>query len=195
MTDLTTTKKDNLWPEPSITRRGVPVYEASPFCPSVQLKTKRITNKRGDMMLINNSGEIAAPIAGFWESEEVDSTQFIKLYVGGVKALSELTSAGTKVFEIMYQRLQEEIGRDKIYLSWSSIDQHKTPLSESVFRKGLRELIEKRFLAPTVDQCWYWTNPDFVFNGDRLAFVKEYRRKGTKLIDPNQQQLELKQDD
>jgi hypothetical protein len=24
---------------------------------------------------------------------------------------------------------------------------------------------------------WYWINPDFVWNGDRLAFVKEYYRE------------------
>lgn len=25
--------------------------------------------------------------------------------------------------------------------------------------------------------CWYWVNPDFMWNGDRLAFVQEYYRK------------------
>lgn len=27
--------------------------------------------------------------------------------------------------------------------------------------------------------CWYWVNPNFIWNGDRLAFVKEYRKKAT----------------
>ena len=26
----------------------------------------------------------------------------------------------------------------------------------------------------------YWVNPDFIWNGDRLAFVKEYRKASSK---------------
>ena len=29
---------------------------------------------------------------------------------------------------------------------------------------------------------WYWVNPDFIWNGDRLAFVKEYRKINHKKI-------------
>ena len=65
-------------------------------------------------MLVNsNTGEIQTQIAGFWEAEEVDSTKFVKLFVRGVKALKELTGAGTKVFEVLYLRVQENIGKTK----------------------------------------------------------------------------------
>ena len=37
--------------------------------------------------------------------------------------------------------------------------------------------MDKGFIAPAVGTGWYWLNPDYMWNGDRLAFVKEYRKK------------------
>ncbi len=122
------------------------------------------------------SGEITAQIAGFWEAEEVDATKFVKLFVKGVKALKELSGAGTKVFEVLYLRVQEAIGKDQIYMAFSSVDQVLTPMGNATYDRGMRELIEKGFIAATPSQGMYWLNPSFVWNGDRLAFVKEYRK-------------------
>lgn len=163
------------------TRRGVALHTVNPFIFDVTTKTRRITNKKGDMELINKeTGEVHAAIAGFWESEEVDSTKFVKLFVQGVKALKELSGSGTKMFEVMYQLVQESVGRDRIYISFSSIDQALTPMSEATYTRGMRELVEKKFIAATTSQGLFWLNPSYVWNGDRLAFVKEYRKKSDK---------------
>lgn len=163
------------------TRRGVALYEKNPFMVEVTTKTRRVTNKRGDMMLVNNeTGVIQSNIAGFWEAEEVDSTKFVKLFVQGVKALKELTGAGTKVFEVLYLRVQENIGKDRIFMALSEVDQALTPMSHATYKRGMAELIEKGFFAATPTQGWYWLNPSFVWNGDRLAFVKEYRKASSK---------------
>lgn len=104
-------------------KRGLAKYEHNPFVAQAVANTKqgvkRITNKDGDrMMVVNeNTGEIIAP-AGFWQSQEVDKTQFVKLYVNGVKAFRDLTGAGTKVFELLYLKVQEAIGKDFLYLSF-----------------------------------------------------------------------------
>ena len=159
------------------TRRGVALYEKNPFLIEVETRTRRVTNKRGNMMLVNSeTGEIQNNIAGFWEAEEVDSTKFVKLFVRGVKALKELTAAGTKVFEVLYFRIQENIGKDKIQMAFASVDQTTTPMSEATYSRGMREILEKGFIAATPVQSMFWINPSFVWNGDRLAFVKEYRK-------------------
>jgi hypothetical protein len=185
------------------TRRGVALFEENPFMLDMTTKTRRIVNRRGDMELINReTGEIAAPIAGFWEAQEVDSTKFVKLFVAGVKALKELTGAGTKVFEVLYQNIQEEaIGKDQIYLSFFNVDQALTPMSQATYKRGMSELIAKGFLASTPNQNWYWLNPSYVFNGDRLAFVKEYRKasspkglKDDKTVDMFTEALALPQE-
>ena len=176
------------------TRRGVALYDKNPFMVEVTTKTRRVTNKRGDMMLVNNeTGVIQSNIAGFWEAEEVDSTKFVKLFVQGVKALKELTGAGTKVFEVLYLRVQENIGKDRVFMALSEVDQALTPMSEATYTRGMRELIEKGFIAATPTQGWYWLNPSFVWNGDRLAFVKEYRRalSKTKAAETDTRTLDL----
>lgn len=136
-------------------------------------------------MVMNDSGEIVAPVAGFWHAEEVDKAKFIKLYVNGVKAFKDLKGPGTKVFELLYLEMQRNIATDRIFMSFTAVDQTLNPISPATYKRGIAELIAKNFLAPTPVQGWYWLNPDFVFNGDRLAFVREFRRKGASLLTPD----------
>lgn len=170
--------KKNLLPK---SRRGLEKYKTNPFVSKSALptKTKRLTNKHGDMMIVGkDTGEIIAS-AGFWHAEEIDSAQFVKLYINGVKAFKELTGAGTKVFEILYLEVQKGIGKDVIWLSFLEVDQAVTSMSKATFMRGMKELIEKRFIAESTTQNKYFLNLDYMWNGDRLAFVKEYRRKPT----------------
>jgi hypothetical protein len=165
------------------TRRGITLYQENPFIPSIALHSRRVTNKRGDMSLINNkTGEVVTSIAGFYETKAVDSTRFLKLFINGVKALAELSNAGCKVFEMLYMEIQDNIGKDSVYLSYSGLDKYEIQLSERTFRRGLSELIEKRFIAPMPAVSCYWVNPDFIWNGDRLAFVQEYYKVDNQTI-------------
>lgn len=163
-------------------RRGEIQYSSNPFISNAVANTKvgvkRISSKGGEQMLVinQNSGEVIAP-AGFWHAQEVDRSQFVKLFVNGVKALKELTAAGTKVFEILYMRVQENIGKDVVYISYLDIDQALTPMSESTYMRGMKELVVKGFIAETIVSSKYFINPDYMFNGDRLAFVREFRVK------------------
>ena len=125
-------------------RGSRPIYEVSPFVPNVKVRTKKVTNKRGDMMLVSSeTGEIAAPIAGFWEAKEVDDEAFVKLFVNGVKALAELSPAGTKAFSVLYEALQSAIGKDRVYVSFNTVDQNKIKMSRATFTRGFTELVER----------------------------------------------------
>jgi len=163
-------------------RRGKSLHPTNPFVGDALASTKqgvrRISNKDGNRMMVvsEETREFIAP-AGFWQAQEVDKTQFVKLYVNGVKAFKDLTSAGTKVFEVLYIEVQKNIGRDKVYLNFITLDEDVTPMSEATFNRGVKELVEKDFIASTPAIGWYWLNPDYMWNGDRLAFVKEYRKK------------------
>lgn len=173
-----TVRKKNI----AVPMRGKSIlYEENPFVMSMTTKTKRVINKKGDMALINTgTGEIQSEIAGFWESHVVDDTKFIKLFVKGVAALKELTQSGTKVFEVLYMNVQTSIGKDKIYMSFRSVDQDVCPMSEATYTRGLRELVEKKFLAAAPDIGQFWLNPDYIWNGDRLAFLTEFRKASAK---------------
>ena len=181
-----------------VSKRGNVRYEINPFMSNVIGNTKtgnrRITNQTGDSMVIVNqgTGEIVTAATGFHHVEMVDKTKFIKLYISGVKAFKGLTSAGTKAFELLYIEMQENIGKDYVHMNFI---RYKDFLSKTTYIRGMGELIDKEFIAETEEQGKYFTNPDFLFNGDRLAFIREYRigtsRQTTqeKLEDAGQQRL------
>jgi hypothetical protein len=84
---------------------------------NLQTREKRVTNKRGDMMLVSNEGEIVSNVAEFWQAEAVECTKFIKLFVNGVKAFAELSNAGARVFELLYIEMQNNIGKDRDFFA------------------------------------------------------------------------------
>jgi hypothetical protein len=175
-----------------LSRRGAEKHTHNPFISGAAANTKtgvkRISNRDGNRMLVvsEQTGEIVAP-AGFWQAQEVDKSQFVKLYVNGVKALKDLTGAGTKVFELLYLEVQKNVGKDSVWLNYTMLDQDTVQISRTTFFKGMKELVEKGFIAESTTQSRYFINPDFMWNGDRLAFVKEYRLKRRK-ADPAQHQ-------
>ena len=165
------------------TRRGVELFETNPYIVDASGNTNEGTKRRAiksedgsQLMITTQAGEVVAP-AGFWQTQEVDKTKFVKLYVNGVKAFTNLGAPGAKMFEILYLAVQSAIGKDKVFLTFLGVDQSLSPISESTYTRGMKELITKKFIAPSVLQGWYWVNPDFMWNGDRLAYVKEYRLK------------------
>lgn len=164
-------------------RRGMKKYRSNPFVDGTCMRqgVRKISNPAGDKLMVvsGETGEIVGP-AGFWQTQEVDKSQFVKLYVNGVRAFKELTGAGAKVFEILFIEMQKNIGKDKIYLTFQSINQEVSPMSEATFYRGLRELTQKKFIADCVEPGMFFINPDYLWNGDRMAFVKEFRVKRSK---------------
>lgn len=166
-------------------RRGHEIFEKNPFIGNALANTKnrirKITDKSGNKMMVVDpgTGEVMQTPAGFWYGEEVDRTQFVKLYINGVKAFKELTSPGSKVFELLYLEIQKQIGKDRVFMAFGEVDKGVYPMSKATYQRGLKELVEKGFVAPSRTQGWFFINPDYMFNGDRLAFVKEYRLKTT----------------
>lgn len=165
-----------------VTRRGVPIHPENPFMEqgAIQTRAKRVFNKAGDMALVcKDGGETISNVAGFVTVHEVDSAKFVKLFVQGVRALKELTASGTKVFEVLYNKMQDATGKDLVYMGLSAIDQSVTPMSKATYMRGMSELIEKKFIAATPNQGLFWINPAFVWNGDRLEFLSTYLRRPT----------------
>jgi hypothetical protein len=173
-------------------RKGRTVYAENPFAKElvVPVRTKKYSNTSGEKMMLvsQDTGEIRP--AGFWTAKKVDEEQFVKLFAKGVKAFADLTNAGVKVFELLYIEIQKNINQDKIYLSFDPSFEEKG-LSERSYYRGLNELIEKNFIASTVKVGWYFVNPQYLWNGDRLVFAEEFvkvkntqtKREDTKTID------------
>ncbi|MFU9139239.1 replication protein [Erwinia tasmaniensis] len=78
------------------------------------------------------------------------------------------------MFEILYRTVQEFKDTDRVFLTYELVDQNLVKISESTYYRGMKELVNKGFIAEKTVQNSYFINPDFIFNGDRLSFVKSY---------------------
>ncbi|MBS4433299.1 hypothetical protein E2566_07955 [Pectobacterium punjabense] len=157
----------------------------NPFCFETELKIetrkKNLTVSRGTE-LIERRDTGKSYFANIVHTQEVDKEEFIKLYTSQIKSYFDLTKTAYKVFFIFLRIYQDAIGKDHFYLSCKKamslaekIDHFA--LSESIFYRGIKELIEKRIIAKTNEKNWYFINPAIVFNGDRARFVSEIVKK------------------
>ncbi|EOW5564142.1 replication/maintenance protein RepL [Escherichia coli O152:H2] len=167
-------------------RRGLPRHIKNPFLNDTNIHTKtgirRITTGKDRLAVVNeNTGEQVGH-GGFFQSMEVDKTQFVKLYVDGVSAIEGLSSSGKKVFKILYLAIRDnkDTDTDTILMSFDIVDQEIVKISRTTYFKGMKELADKKFIAETMIQNYYFINPDYMFNGDRLTFMKTYYLKGKK---------------
>jgi hypothetical protein len=139
--------------------------------------------------------------------EEKDDAEFVKVFAAGVAANYDLTRTGQRVFQAVlgeYQNTPMNGGfADAVYLSWfgDGLSGRDIGMSEKTFQRGLREMLAKGFLAPKVPNV-YWVNAALFFKGDRVAFIKEYRRRSSKkaqqaaeLEEQGQQRLDMGADE
>ena len=141
------------------------------------------------MIVDNSTGEIKGIGGmGFWWQEEVDASRFVKLFLDGIKQACNLSKSGMQIFELVYHQMRENPGNDKIELSQYLA--HDRGL-ESNARSGAAcgNCWKKQFLYRSTSDGVFFINIRFMFNGDRLAFVRTYHLKESG------QQAELPLDD
>ena len=101
----------------------------------------------------------------------------------------DLSAQGIKAFTVLMWAIQNRsISKDEIYLDTHTredfIEAHQGSekhlrLSQPTFARGLAELTKAQIIAKTIRQGAYWINPNFVFNGDRVAFTTLIERKNS----------------
>ncbi|EPI9236239.1 hypothetical protein ACTD34_004674, partial [Yersinia enterocolitica] len=55
-------------------------------------------------------------------------------------------------------------------------------LSNPVYYRGIKELIDKKIIAQSKSKYIYYINPAVLFNGDRAKFIEEIRVKEEKKL-------------
>ena len=166
-------------------KQGLPIYKSNPSVPDrssiTRHKKQRFGDERRGFVVDQHTGEVlSVGGAGFYEFQEVDDTKFVKLFLAGIKQAVGLSKSGLALFEIVYNQLQEKPGDDTVMLSYFLVSEKIEGLNERTYQRGLRELLSKEFLFRSPADGMYFVNIKFMFNGDRLAFVKGYQRAGTR---------------
>ena len=126
--------------------------------------------------------------------KRVDQTQFIKLFTQNIKLAFELTQAGQKALYVLFWAIQQGINKDKVTLDQLTLRDFlevypELTMSISTFWRGLSELVKSQIIAMTERKGDYFINPNFAFNGDRVAFTTvlevEKRKKREKVESEN----------
>ena len=126
----------------------------------------------------------------------VDSDPFVKLFTAELDRFFDLTPTALRITTILIQTLGRiRIGDgDQVYLTERSISdamqEHGVkPPTTSTFYRSMDELIQKGFIAPSTQTPLYYINPAIFFNGDRVRFVTEIRKKKKKAVENSSQRL------
>ena len=147
----------------------------------IEVKRKRVKTGAGRDLLDPSTGEIVG-VAAIYTMEDKDDEEFVKVFSEGVRASFGLSKTAHRVFQVVLDQYQGTPMRggyaDSVYLAWfdGGLSGQRIGMTDRTFQTGLKELLAKGFLAPRSPNL-FWVNPTLFFKGNRVAFVKEYRRK------------------
>jgi len=177
-------------------------YDHNPFTENmnVPLARKNIHLSRigkDDNVLVNQqTGEIQGTHVTTYK--RVDSEQFVKIFTANIALTFDLKAAGIKAFNILLWVIQSKaIDKDVVALDkWVLADflqEHSdreppVKLSLPTFWRGLAELERSQIIAKSLRAGFYYINPNFCFNGDRIAFTTVIEKRELK---EEQQEFDL----
>lgn len=161
--------------------KSAPIYEQSPFMDKGNLRnlpktTRQMQAPKRAAVFEPATGQQIGECDGFYRKTEVDATQHIKLYLEGIGALSRLSKPGLAVFQTLYCQMLKHVAKDKVAMT-PQIAKKLRNISQSVYFAGMTQLIEAGFIAKSDETPFYWINPAYIFNGNRLRFVQDYDLK------------------
>lgn len=167
-------------------------YESNPFLEnmSIPIKGKQVKlspmGKNENIIVNQRTGEASGTHIVTYK--KVDTEQFVKLFTSNIALTFNLTSAGIKALNVVVWSVQnsalekdqlylDSITRDKFILAHNEDGTKNLKLGTSVFMKGLAELCKNKIIAKSLRKGIYFLNPNFIFNGSRLAFTTLIEKK------------------
>lgn len=168
-------------------------YSTNPFWPGTNIETRmKRTRLQGDQQIVVNLR------TGLYEGQaemvkayEVDSDQFIKVFVATMMVFFEVENSGRKVLEYAMLESSKNANKDRLYLHWEDCQRYHQitrgntkGASRASFFNGIQELTAKQILARSDRVNLFWINPAIFWNGDRVTFRTEMK-KAAEILPPN----------
>jgi hypothetical protein len=161
-------------------RKNVLAYPENPFWKKTEIKIGSKMVKVSGGKHINVEGESISH-SGIHVVREIDEDEFVKIYTKNIKAIFDLKPTAQRVLQYLISELQKTPNADAVYLAWVGAEEYFSEnhikSSRASFHRALSELIQKGFLAESTKPNMFWFNPNLFFNGNRLTFIHEYRKK------------------
>ena len=165
-----------------------------------------VLGEDNNVVLNQDTGEIRATHLTTYK--KVDGEQFVKLFTQNIALTFDLSAQGLKALNVLIWAVQHTaLSKDEVYLDTHAredfLEAHKTTknkdqiirLSQPTFARGLAELTKAQIIAKTIRQGVYWINPNFVFNGDRIAFTTIIERKSKSAKEKESEQKKIEQNE
>ncbi len=166
-------------------------HRTNPFIENMTIPVRgkqiKLSKMGGDNNVLVNQGTGEHFGTHVTTYKPVDGEQFVKLFTANIGLTFDLSPAGIKALNVLIWAVQHHaISKDEIDLDALMLDEfvqasagRKTPLKLSLptFSRGLAELVKAQIIAKTMRQGRYFLNPNFVFNGDRIAFTTVIERR------------------
>lgn len=149
--------------------REQPKYEFNPY---VYPDGKAVTIYREGSVKILSSDVDMDPgkVRGMVKVQEVDNEKFVKIYTSQVSAWFELTVTAQKVLQYVMMVIPRN--RDVVHIHVEKAMAFTGYSSTVSVYEGINELINKRIIARSSLPYFYFINPRFLFNGDRVIFAE-----------------------
>lgn len=166
-------------------RKAIIRYDSNPFLDKqiTTIKTKKSWVKigSGDHCLVDNqTGECTA--TNVVAVKEVDDSMFIKLFTQNIGLMVGLKAQGVKALSFLLWAVQKYAMRKDLveldnFTRQDFVMDNEITFSERTMYQGLSQLEQAKIIAKAQKVGFYYINPNFIFNGDRIRFVSEIRRK------------------
>lgn len=169
-------------------------HKTNPFLDEMNLKLKG-KSVRISQFGSNNEVEVVNKTTGkitgthLVTTKPVDSEEFVKIFSKNVGFIFDLRPSGVKALQVLISNMQAHSQNDHIVSldkwsleEWNDLNQNKI-VSLSTFTRGIKELENAKIIAKTLKKGSYFINPNFLFNGDRVAFSTVIERKKTETLD------------
>lgn len=167
----------------------IPKFKENPFLKNLMIETKRKSveispiGKENNILINQQTGEIAGTKIRTYR--KVDDAEFVKLFTANIALNFDLKSAGIKAFNVLMFAVQNSaIQKDLIALDHYTLEEftklNEKSLSLSTFKRGINELIKAKIIAKNIRSNFYFINPSFCFNGNRLVFQTIVERKNNE---------------
>ena len=162
-------------------------YRENPFLDKIVIQTrgKRIrSNVTSHHIIENDTGNISGlSLSAF---AEVDTEEYVKVYTMNLGMMFDLSSAAMRILNIVMRAMQKHsINKDTLYLNLDraneiSKNMNNKGIAKASFYNGIKELIDRKIIAKSVDTNLFFINPNVIFNGDRVTFMNTYQKKQDK---------------
>jgi len=168
-------------------KRTVTRYKENPFLAEMVISTRlkqvrvRALGKNGDTSILHHeTGELTG--TQMITYHPADDEEFVKLFARNISLTFDLTAAGNKalvllIWAVQYTAIEKDLIALDSFAHQDFLNKHADKglkLSMGTFKRGLREL---EIIAKSERAGFYFINPSFVFNGDRIAFTRIIERK------------------